>query len=306
MKKASILIPCYNEEGVLSALFESLEVLVNSSSDYQWELLFVNDGSTDRTLELIKNEKAQERLSIQYIDLSRNFGKEIAMMAGFDALDADCAIILDADLQDPPSLIPQMLALWEQGYEDVAAKRNAWPQTSFLKKISTFLFSKLLNRLSSLPIPENVGDFRLLDRACIEAMRSIRDKNRYTKGLYSWIGFRKTIIYYDKNARIGGKSKWNLFKLLNLATDAFTSFSIQPLRFSMYLGITSLAFSVFYFIFCLLTIGFTFSTNNLVLFVCFFIGGIQLVSIGILGEYIGRLFGEVKQRPPYIIREKSS
>lgn len=301
-KKVSILIPCYNEEKSLPVLYPELLSLMNSQESYEWEVLFVNDGSKDRTLEYIMVLRERDS-RINYVDLSRNFGKENAMLAGFDYVKGDCMVILDADLQDPPSLIPQMLEYWEQGYEDVYARRATRGEESWIRKHLSLLYYRILDHSTRFDVLQNVGDFRLLDRCCIDALRRLRESERYTKGMFCWIGYRKKEIIFERGDRVAGKSNWSFWSLLDLAIDGITSFTTTPLRFATFMGsvIAFVAFSmaVFYFIKNIFygdeAKGFT-----TLIVVILFLGGIQLLSIGILGEYIGRIFNETKKRPTYI------
>jgi glycosyltransferase involved in cell wall biosynthesis len=306
MKKLiSILIPAYNEEPVLPQLVERLEKLANDNDNYNFEFLFVNDGSRDRTLELI-TDYAKNDQRISYINLSRNFGKEIAMIAGFDYVKGDAMVIIDADLQDPPELIPQMIHFWEQGYDDVFARRRSRAGESFVKKKTSEWYYKILQSSTRIPIQVDTGDFRLLDRRCIEALKSFRESERYTKGMFSWIGYRKKEILYDRDPRAAGESKWNYGKLINLAIDGITSFTTAPLRISTFFG-ALVSFTAFVYILYLVvrplfgvpTGGGYSSTMAVILF----LGGVQLLSLGIIGEYIGRIFNESKNRPLYFIEE---
>ena len=236
MKKVSILVPCYNEESTLTLLYPELKKLMDQMSCYEWEVLFINDGSKDNTLSIIKSLRdADDR--INYINLSRNFGKEKAMLAGFDYVTGDCMIILDADLQDPPSLIPDLLNYWELGYEDVYAKRSSRGSESYLRRFFSLLFYKILDSSTSFDILQNVGDFRLLDRKCIDSLKMLRETERYTKGMFCWIGFKKKEVTFERGNRVAGKSNWNFLGLLNLAIEGITSFTIAPLRFASFLGV---------------------------------------------------------------------
>lgn len=306
MKKVSILIPCYNEESSLPLLYPELKKLMDSQTAYEWEVLFVNDGSRDNTIQLIKELSDQDN-RICYIDLSRNFGKENAMLAGFDNVSGDCMVIMDADLQDPPSLIPEMLEYWEQGYEDVYAKRKDRGHESWLRKRFSLLFYAILQRSTRFEVLQNVGDFRLLDRCCIEALKQMRETERYTKGMFCWIGFKKKEIVFNRGDRVAGKSNWNFFSLLNLAIEGITSFTVTPLRFSTLAGFI-IAFGAFvmmlYYLIKTFIYGDPIQGFPTLITIILFLGGIQLLSIGILGEYLGRIFNETKGRPTYIIREK--
>lgn len=305
MKKVTILIPCYNEEPSLPFLYEALHNLMEECSDYEWELLFINDGSRDNTLQVIKQLRSRDN-RVCYIDLSRNFGKEAAMLAGFDYATGDCIVIIDADLQHPPTLIPEMIALWEQGYDDVYAKRRDRGEESWLRKRLSLLFYRLLQHTTRIEILPNVGDFRLLDKRCIEVLRQLRETERYTKGMFCWIGFNKKEILFDQCDRVAGKSSWKLSSLFNLAIEGITSFTTSPLRISTILGFF---ISIFAFLYMLFVIIKTFVYGEEVqgfptlLITILFLGGIQLVSIGIIGEYIGRIFNETKNRPVYIVKE---
>ena len=305
MKKISILIPAYNEEAVLEKLFVRLATLANGTKDYSFEFLFVNDGSRDKTLEIIK-EHAEIDERVSYVNFSRNFGKEIAMIAGLDHVTGDATVIIDADLQDPPELIPKMIAYWEQGYDDVYAKRKSRKGESWFKRNSSKLFYRILQKFSNITIQEDTGDFRLLDRRAVEAMKQLRESQRYTKGMFSWIGFKKKEILYDRDERAAGTTSWNYVKLINLAIDGITSFTTAPLRMSSVLGFLVSLVSFIYVVY--LVIRTVFFGNDLggypsTMAVILFLGGVQLLSLGIIGEYVGKIFNETKQRPLYFIEE---
>ena len=305
MKKISILIPAYNEQEVLESLYQRLGKLANDNKTYDFEFLFVNDGSRDKTLDIIKDySKTDNRIA--YINLSRNFGKEIAMIAGLDHVTGDATVIIDADLQDPPELIPKMIKYWEKGYDDVYARRNSREGETWFKKASSEWFYRILQKSTSIPIQIDTGDFRLLDRRCVEALKQIRESQRYTKGMFSWIGYKKKEITYDRDARIAGESKWNYGKLFNFAIDGITSFTTAPLRISSIIGFI-ISFIAFVFIlivvFKTIIFGDTASGYPSLMAVILFLGGIQLISLGVIGEYIGRIFNETKQRPLYFVEE---
>ena len=305
MKKISLLIPCYNEEKTLPMLYPELTKLMEKNNQYEWEVMFVNDGSLDGTMDELRRLREKDR-RINYVDLSRNFGKEIAMLAGFDYVTGDCMIIIDADLQDPPTLIPEMLKYWEDGYEDVYAKRKSRGKESWLRKRLSLMFYKLLQSSSRFDVLQNVGDFRLLDRCCINALRRMRESERYTKGMYSWIGFKKKEVEFDRGDRIAGKSSWNYRQLFSLAIDGITSFSNLPLRISTVIGclVSLLAFIYMLFVYVkALVWGDPVRGYPSMVMLILFLGGIQLLSLGIIGEYIGRIYNETKNRPDYIVRE---
>jgi len=305
MKTITILIPAYNESEVFPILIDRLSSLVDANKSYSFELLFVNDGSTDNTLDLIK-KAATKNPSISYINLSRNFGKEIAMIAGIDHVQSDALVIIDADLQDPPELIPKMIELWEKGYDDVYAKRSDRAGESWLKKITSTWFYRLLQRTTNVIIQRDTGDFRLLSRRAVSALREFRESERYTKGMFSWIGFKKVEITYSRDPRVAGKTKWNYIKLVNLAIDGITSFTTAPLRLASLLGLLVSIFSFLYIIY--LVVDTVLFGNNIAgypstMAAILFIGGVQLLAIGIIGEYVGRIFNETKSRPLYFIEE---
>ncbi len=304
MKKISILIPCYNEEKSLPLLYPELVKLMDANQNYEWELMFVNDGSRDNTLqELIKLRQQDKR--VNYVDLSRNFGKETAMLAGFDYVTGDCMVIIDADLQHPPTLIPDMIKLWEQGYDDVYAKRKTRGKESWLRKRLSLQFYKILQSSSRFDVLQNVGDFRLLDRSCINALKKMRESERYTKGMYCWIGFKKKEIEFVQGDRVAGESSWNYRGLFSLAIDGITSFTNAPLRISTIVGFVVSMFAFLYMIYVFfkaLIYGDPVQGYPTLVILILFLGGIQLLSLGIIGEYIGRIYNETKNRPDYIVR----
>lgn len=305
MKKISVLIPCYNEEASLPLLYAELVKVMDSCKSYDWEVLFVNDGSCDNTLSIIKDLR-QKDSRLSYVDLSRNFGKENAMLAGFDYVTGDCMVIMDADLQHPPHVILKMVEKWEQGYDDVYAKRVTRGKETWLRKKASLLFYSLLQKTTKIEILQNVGDFRLLDRCCIEALKSLRESERYTKGMFCWIGFKKASVDFEQKERIAGKSSWNFLGLFDLAIEGITSFTTAPLRLSSILGfiiaILSFILMLFHLVKALIW-GDPIQGFPTLVVIILFLGGIQLLSIGILGEYLGRVFNESKNRPVYIVRE---
>lgn len=305
MKLISILIPAYNEEQVLDQLIVRLGNLANDTKDYDFEFLFVNDGSKDKTLEIIKGF-AETDPRVSYLNLSRNFGKEIGMIAGLDHVRGDATVIIDADLQDPPELIPQMIKFWEEGYDDIYAKRRSREGESWLKKFTSKQYYKTLQRVTHVPIQEDTGDFRLLDRRVVEAIRQFRDTQRNAKAIFSWVGFHKKEILYDRDPRAAGETKWNYVKLINLAIDGITSFTTAPLRISTYVGaLVSAATFIYllYLVFRTIFFGTDLAGYPSMMAVILFLGGVQLLSLGIIGEYVGRIFNETKQRPLYLIEE---
>jgi polyisoprenyl-phosphate glycosyltransferase len=304
-KKVTLLIPAFNEEAVLDKLYARLQELTKQLSNYHLEFLFIDDGSRDQTLEMIKGYSANDP-RVAYVSLSRNFGKEIAMIAGLDFADGDAVIIIDADLQDPPELIPEMIAHWEAGYDDVYAKRRSRDGESWLKKTTASLFYRLLRQSARVEIQEDTGDFRLLDKRCVEALKQLRESQRYTKGMFSWIGYKKKEILYDRDPRAAGTSKWSYRRLVELAIEGLTSFTTAPLRIASVLGLV-VSLSAFIYIVYIVVRTLLFGTDVAgypsVMAVVLFLGGVQLLSLGIVGEYVARIFNETKKRPLYFIEE---
>jgi len=305
MKLISILIPAYNEEEVLDKLIARLGTLAGETKNYTFEFLFINDGSKDKTLHLIR-DYAEKDTRVSYVNLSRNFGKEIGMIAGLDHAQGDAVVIIDADLQDPPELIPEMIKLWEDGYDDVYAKRKSREGETWFKKFTSKMYYKTLQSVTRIPIQEDTGDFRLLDRRVVEALKQFRESQRNTKAMFSWVGFHKKEIMYNRDPRAAGETKWNYIKLVELAIDGITSFTTAPLRVSTYAGITVSVFTFLYLVYLIIRTIF-FGTDLAgypsMMAVILFLGGVQLISLGIIGEYIGRIFNETKQRPLYLIEE---
>lgn len=303
MKKISILVPCYNEEQVLPLFIQSITPLMDNTK-YEWELLLIDDGSTDKTLSIMQ-QAHQQVDHIHYLELSRNFGKENALMAGLDYVSGDAVVIMDADLQHPVSVIPKLIEKWEEGYDDVYAHRLSRGKENWVRKILTKWYYALLQASSETNVYPNVGDFRLLDRTCINALRSMRETDRYTKGMYAYIGFRKTSIDFVQEERVAGKSKWGFWKLIRLAVDGILSSSIKPLQIATKVGVF-VSFSAFIYLLWVfvkaLLYGDPVQGFPTLIIVILFLGGMQLLSIGILGEYIGRIFHESKHRPSYFIR----
>ena len=305
MKKISILIPCYNEEKSLPLLYPELVKLMDANPAYAWELMFVNDGSRDGTLQELQRLRAMDQ-RVNYVDLSRNFGKEVAMLAGFDYVTGDCMVIIDADLQHPPTLIPEMIKCWEQGYDDVYAKRRTRGKESWLRKRLSLQFYKILQSSSRFDVLQNVGDFRLLDRCCINALKKMRESERYTKGMYSWIGFKKKEVEFEQGDRVAGESSWSYRRLFSFALDGITSFTSVPLRVSTIVGflVSLCAFLYMIYVFVKALIwGDPVQGYPTLVILILFLGGVQLLSLGIIGEYIGRIYNETKNRPDYIVRQ---
>lgn len=297
----------YNEEESLPYLYDRLVRLGDKIENYKLEFLFVNDGSSDNSLKMVKELRKLDN-RVCYLSLSRNFGKEVAMGAAFDYVKGDAVVIIDADLQDPPELILQMLKYYEEGYDDVYAKRKSRDGETWLKKMTSKTFYRLLHVVSKVPIQQDTGDFRLLSRRAIEALKSFPEKQRYTKGMFSLIGFKKIAIEFDRDPRVAGNTKWNYFKLIELAIEGITSFTLAPLRISTYIGILTSLCAIIYAIFIFLkTVVYGIDVPGYASLMCIvlFLGGIQLLCLGVIGEYLGRIFIEVKARPLYFIDEYS-
>ena len=302
MKKVTILLPAYNEEASFPLIAQNMRQVMTENPSYEWEFLLVNDGSTDNTLQqMIRLRQADAHYS--YVDLSRNYGKEVAMMAGFDYATGDALIIMDADMQHPINVIPEMLHYWEEGYDDVYAQRQG-SQESWLRRKTSHWYYKVLQSLTRIPIQKDTGDFRLLDRSCIEALKQMRETERNTKGMYSWIGFHKKGIYYQQQQRQEGKSKWSMMSLLNLALTGIMSYTTAPLRMASILGLLVSMVAFIYLIYIIIVTnlyGEPVQGYPTIMVTMLFLGGVQLLSLGIIGEYLARVFNEVKGRPGYFI-----
>ena len=305
MKRITIIIPAYNEEESLPFLYERLQKLINDIENYEFEILFVNDGSKDKTIELIKEYRQRDN-RISYVDFARNFGKETAMMAGLDYATGDAVIFMDADLQDPPELIIEFIKYWEEGYDDVYAKRKSRKGETFLKKFTSKMYYKVLQKIAGIDIQRDTGDFRLLDRRCVNALKKLRESQRCTKSLFSWIGYKKKEVLYDRDSRVAGKTKWNYKKLVDLAIDGITSLTTSPLRLSTYIAIPTFLVLFVYFVYviikCIVQSVAIQAFQAIILLVLFF-SGIQILLFGIVGEYLGRIFIETKNRPLYLVNE---
>lgn len=301
-EKISVVVPLFNEEAVLPQFhFRLLRVMEGLASDY--EIIYVDDGSRDRSLELAHRLKADEA-RVGIVELSRNFGKEAALTAGLDVAGGDAVVIIDADLQDPPELIPALIEKWREGFDVVYATRTSRDGESFLKKFTAHWFYRLMGKLSDTEIPADTGDFRVMSRRAVAALGQLREQHRFMKGLYSWIGFRQTAVMYRRDARASGTTKFNYRKLLRFAVDGITAFSTVPLKFATSIGLLVAvpAFGMAAFI-----VGKTLIYGDPVhgypsmMTVLLMLGGLQLVFLGVLGEYVGRLFNEVKRRPVYLV-----
>ena len=304
MKTVSVLVPCYNEELTLRLLYEELTTTVSNLQDYNWEFLFVDDGSKDKTLGILQGLHESDS-RVNYLSLSRNFGKENALLAGFDYVKGDCTIIMDADLQHPPSVFPLLLQRWEEGYDDVYGRRITRGKESWLRKTLSLWYYRLLQRSAKVDVMPNVGDFRLLDKKCINTLRQMREFGRYTKGMYSYIGYRKIGVDFETQERVAGDSKMSVRSLVSLAVQGFLSFTVAPLRWATFLGMAVSLGAFAYMIFVLvktLIVGDPVAGYPSLMIVLLFLGGVQLLSLGIIGEYLGKVFEEIKHRPVYIVQ----
>ncbi len=300
----SIVVPCYNEEPNIDYLFERL-ISVLEPLEMTYEIVCVNDGSKDNTLKLLV-EYHQRNPVIKVVNFSRNFGKEIALTAGIDYTKGDAVIPIDADLQDPPELIGELIAKWREGYDVVYATRRSRQGESWVKKFTAQSFYRVIQGLTAVKIPPDTGDFRLMDRKVVEALKQLPETNRFMKGLFSWVGYQQTSILYDRDPRFKGQTKWNYWKLWNFAIEGITAFSSKPLKIWSYVGVLISLISFIYAGFLVirtLILGIDVPGYASLIVAILFLGGIQLLSLGILGEYLGRVHDEVKRRPLYLVRE---
>ena len=298
--KLTVVVPAYNEEEVLPEFHRRLTAVLDIM-DGPCEILYVNDGSSDGTLAVMEGFR-DPRVAV--IDLSRNFGKEIALTAGLDHARGDAVIVIDADLQDPPELIPQLVARWREGYDVVYARRTSRDGDTFLKKLTARLFYRFVQGINRVKIPADTGDYRLLSRRAVEALKQLRETHRFMKGLFAWIGFPQIAVNYRRDRRFAGKTKWNYWHLWNFALEGITSFTITPLKIATYVGLLTSCLSFTYallVIYKTLVYGDPVQGYPSLMVVILFLGGLQLMSLGMIGEYLGRIFNESKQRPLYFI-----
>lgn len=296
----SIVCPAYNEEEVL-ALFHRRVRKAMAAIDQPFEVVFVNDGSKDTTLALMYQLR-ERHPNTTIVDLSRNFGKEIALTAGLDAAKGDAVVVIDADLQDPPELIERLIAGWAEGYEVIYAQRAERHGESWLKKKTAAAFYRLMRNVGAVPLPENTGDFRLMSRKVVDAVCELRERHRFMKGVFAWVGFPSKAVKYDRDPRAAGSTKWNYWKLWNLSIEGITSFTIAPLKFSSYLGFAVAGLALvagFYYFLKALVYGDPVAGFPTLITVMLFLGGVQLAVLGVMGEYLGRIFNETKTRPLY-------
>ena len=300
----SIVVPIFDEATVLLA-FHARLIRALSALPLRSEILYVNDGSTDDTLRTIRSFAANDdRVAI--IDLSRNFGKEIALTAGLDHATGDAVIVIDADLQDPPELIGALVDRWREGYDVVYARRTARDGEGRMKRLTAFAFYRVVQHMGRVKIPADAGDFRLLSRRAVDALRKLREQHRFMKGLFAWIGFRQIAVPYHRERRQAGRTKWGWWQLWTFALEGITSFTTAPLKIATYLGLSTALAAFLYGLYTIYkTIAYGDSVRGYpsLMVVVLFLGGVQLITIGIIGEYLGRMFDEIKGRPLYLINE---
>lgn len=304
--KLSIVTPFYNESEVVSLYFEKLAAVLEPWDDIEW--VAVNDGSTDDTLELLKAQ-VDKRSGVKAVELSRNFGKEAALTAGLSEATGDAIIIIDADLQDPPEIIPEMIKQWQDGYDVVAGRRVDRSTDSWVKRKTAQNFYRIFNHFSDDPIPEDVGDFRLIDRKVLDVLNLMPEKNRFMKGLLSWPGFRVAFVDFERDERVAGETKWNYSKLFLLACDGIFAFSVAPLRISFFLGFLASTFGLIYAVYLIsktIIQGVDLPGYASLMVVVLTFSGLILICLGVIGEYLGRVYKEVKARPVFVIKDVHS
>lgn len=307
MKKVSLVIPMYYEEEVAEECYKRVKDVLTSLKDYEYEIVFVNDGSKDKTLEILEQIASKDQ-NVKVLSFARNFGHQCAVTAGLQEVTGDAIVIIDADLQDPPELIPDMLKLWEDGNEVIYAKRKKRDGESAFKLFTAKMFYKTLNGLSDVEIPKDTGDFRLVDKKVVDVINSLPEHNKFLRGLFSWVGFKQTPFEYERKERFAGKTKYPLKKMLKLASDGIISFSTKPLKIIGGVGIASIFVSFLVLLYAILS--YVFKWNNLtagwtsIMVAITFFAGVQLLSIWIMSEYIARIYDESKGRPQYIIDKK--
>jgi len=300
----SAVVPMFNESEVIDAFYHRTTDVLSGMPGIDYEIVFVEDGSTDDTFSKLTALAAKDP-HVRVIKFSRNFGHQIAITAGLDHARGDCSVILDADLQDPPEVIPRMVARWREGYDVVFGVRSARRGEKPLKLLTASLFYRLLDAIVGIKIPVDTGDFRLLSRRAADQLRQMREKDRFVRGLVSWIGFRQTSVSYEREKRFAGETKYPYRKMVKFALDGITSFSTVPLKLAMWLGYAASAFAFLYLasVFVQKALGHTVEGWATIMVAMLFLGGVQLICLGIMGEYIGRIFNEIKPRPMYVVEE---
>lgn len=307
MKKISIVIPMYYEEEVAEECYNRLKKVLDGLKNYENEIIFVNDGSKDRTLEILTNI-ANQNENVKVLSFSRNFGHQAAVTAGLKVVTGDVVLIIDADLQDPPELLPEMLKLWEQGNEVIYGERKTREGESKFKLFTAKMFYNTLNALSEVEIPKNTGDFRLVDRKVVDTVNAMPEHNKFLRGLFSWVGYKQYAFEYERKERFAGKTKYPLKKMLKLAADGIIGFSTKPLKILGGIGIISIIISFIILVYAILSFAFDWNSvepgwTSIMVSITFF-AGVQLLSIWILSEYVGRIYDETKNRPEYVIDKR--
>lgn len=300
----SVVVPMYNEADNVGEFYAQVKLVLERTGE-TWEIICINDGSRDTTLaQLVALH--QSDLRVKVINFSRNFGKEIALTAGIDYAIGQAVIPIDADLQDPPELIPELVVQWRAGYDVVNATRRTRQGEGWLKRVTARMFYQVLGQMADVQIPHNTGDFRLLSRPVVNALKRLPERTRFMKGLFAWVGFKQATVFYDRHARFAGKTKWNYWRLWNFAIDGITSFSSIPLKVSSYLGLFIALMAFIYALFLVVRTaiyGIDLPGYASLMVVVLFLGGIQLITLGVIGEYLGRVYAETKGRPLYIVRD---
>ncbi|MBI4977066.1 MAG: glycosyltransferase family 2 protein [Spirochaetes bacterium] len=303
----SLVVPVYFEEGIIDEFYRRARAALSAIPGTRYEMLFVNDGSTDKSLPLLLALSARDT-NVKIIDFSRNFGHQLAITAGIDAARGDAVVVIDGDLQDPPELVAAMVEKWREGYEVVYAQRKERKGENAFKLATAKLFYRFINSLSDVNLPLDTGDFRLMDRAVVDALGQLREENRYVRGLVSWVGYRHCALAYDRDSRYAGKTKYTLSKMIRFALNGITGFSEKPLMFASYAGVFVTAVAFLYLVWIVVDkfihpAGSVRGWSSTVAVILFF-GGVQLISLGIIGAYVGRIYREVKARPLYIVRDR--
>lgn len=301
----SVIIPCYNEQETVNRFYKEIKRVTDDILDYSFEFIYVNDGSKDQTASLVKELHVKDE-RVCLVDFSRNFGKEAAMLAGMELAQGDAIVIMDVDLQDPPELVPKMIKLYEEGYENIYTRRRNREGEPPIRSFFANLFYKLINQMSDVEIINGARDYRLLSRRAVDELIKLKEKNRFSKGLFQWVGYDSICLEFDHVERVAGETKWSFMKLVDYAIEGITDFSNAPFRFATYTGIVIAVISFLYLIYILIETMINGSTTagwpSLVCIILF-LGGIQLIFLGVIGEYIGRIYNEVKERPIYIVKE---
>lgn len=300
----SVIVPVYNEEAVIRAFHERASAVLCRLDGLEYEILFVNDGSADRSAEILTDLAARDP-HVRVVKFSRNFGHQIAISAGIDYAGGDCTVVIDADLQDPPEVIPDMIAKWREGYDVVYGVRASRKGETPMKLLTASAFYRLLNRITKIHIPVDVGDFRLLSRRATDQLRQLKEKDRFVRGLVSWIGFRQGGVTYRRDERFAGETKYPYRKMVKFALDGITSFSTVPLKLAAWMGYLASGFAFLYMlsVFVQKALGYTIEGWATIMVAMLFLGGVQLICLGIIGEYLGRIFNEIKPRPMYVVEE---